>query len=605
MSATANLLIQQIDHLLKEAEAIAMQAPVQAEVLARRALQIATDNGLDYEQCLAMLSIADIKENLAQNDAEAESNLHEAIRIAGQHGFTALLIRAYCKYASLLNSTNRIELAEENIRHAKYYLNEQKPADEKMALQVLYDELSIRYRKGEAGPSLLADCLAGLQKATAIQDEGFQTCFLQMLIMQNAAMGEVHAAIDYSKRFLALEEKRGFHMSVMGAYVFQSGLYEKAGNPLEAEASFEKALAAAKQLGDMRSYFSVELRRVQFLLKNERYTEAKLLCEELMQMPVKDELPKQRYELTVCLCRIAEAENRLNDAVQLIENERSLFQEDKIVLQKLTGYLHELYAKAGDFSSAYRALSAYQNLTQEIFDLQKAKEYAELHTRFETKEKEARLRETELRQLDAELKAIKSQMNPHFAFNTLKTIDYLLEQNNVSDARQSLNDFAQLMRATLEQSGSEFTVIEDEVLLLNNYLRLEKNALGDSFSYHITVDDNIDISYERVPSIFLQPIVENAIKHGLRHKHGPKLLQVSFQLKNDMLEITVEDNGIGRAASAELNKFRANHHSFAGNALLKRVAFLNEKAGYTKYEFTVEDVMPGTKATLCIRQSQS
>ena len=218
---------------------------------------------------------------------------------------------------------------------------------------------------------------------------------------------------------------------------------------------------------------------------------------------------------------------------------------------------------------------------------------------------EVQLRDIQLQKLDAELKAIKSQMNPHFAFNTLKTIDYLLEQNNVSSARQSLNDFAQLMRATLQQSGSEFTVIENEVLLLENYIRLEKNALGNSFQYSIKVDETIDQSYERVPSIFLQPIIENAIMHGLRHKEGCKRLQIEFTLEGDDLVVIIQDNGIGRKASAELNRFRTNHQSFAGYAMAKRVEFLNEKAGYTKYVLLMEDLDEGTKAILRIKQSES
>ncbi len=265
-------------------------------------------------------------------------------------------------------------------------------------------------------------------------------------------------------------------------------------------------------------------------------------------------------------------------------------------------------------SESYAALHLYKEaleihcqLLQEKMDFvsaEKTKTIVALNNKYNVEKKEAQLRETQLQKLDAELKAIKSQMNPHFAFNTLKTIDYQLEQNKIALARQSLNDFAQLMRATLQQSGSEFTVIEDEVLLLHNYIRLEKNTMGDSFHYSIELDENIDQSYDRVPSIFLQPMVENAIKHGLRHKQGDKKLSIVFQNSNEALIVTVQDNGIGRAASAELNKFRTNHHSFAGNAMQKRVEFLNEKAGYDKYSFTIDDLEEGTRATLRILQSE-
>jgi two-component system LytT family sensor kinase len=109
--------------------------------------------------------------------------------------------------------------------------------------------------------------------------------------------------------------------------------------------------------------------------------------------------------------------------------------------------------------------------------------------------------------------------------------------------------------------------IEDEIDFLSNYLHLEKLILGDNFSFTITVDDSIDVTYERIPSLILQPIVENALKHGLRTKQGEQKLNIEFTMEDNdeqtIMQITIEDNGIGRKASAELNKDRKQHQSFA------------------------------------------
>ncbi len=591
---------QAIVALLKKSETISTQDPAAGEALARQALEIAEQQQWAYEICLSLLHIASARESAADNSTDTETYLQKAIAIATENDFTEQLVTAYSKLASVMNAGNRMEQAAEYMAKAQYHLSQLISPHPELVLQILYDDLNIRYRRGEVASSLLADCLHGLERSTAMKNEGLQTCFLQMLIMLSAAAGELEAALKYSKQFLAIEEGRGFHMNLMGAYVFQSGLYEKTGQIVESENSLGKAMAAAEKLGDERSYFLVALRRAQFLLNHHRYAEAKSICEEIVLLPTAREMPKQYYGLMVCMAKIAEAEHRLADAVLLMEKERKLFTEDKVVLHQLTGYLHELYAKCNDYPAAYAALVENQKIAKEIYAAEKAKEYAELHARYETKEKEVQLRETRLQKLDAELKAIKSQMNPHFAFNALKTIDYLLEQNKVLEARKSLNAFAQLMRATLEQSSNELTVIEDEILLLDNYIRLEKNALGHSLEYSISVDEAIDQTYERVPSIFLQPIVENAIKHGLRHKEGTKQLHIHFRLADEALCITVSDNGIGRTASAALNKFRVNHHSFAGNALEKRIEYLNEKAGYHKYKLTTEDLAEGTRVTLLI-----
>lgn len=591
--------------LLKKSETISTQNPAAGEALARQALEMAEQQQWAYEICLSLLHIASARESAADNSTDTETYLQKAIAIATENDFMEQLVTAYSKLASVMNAGNRIEQAAECMAKAQYYLGQFISPNPELVLQVLYDDLNIRYRRGEVASSLLADCLHGLERSTAMKNEGLQTCFLQMLIMLSAAAGELEAALKYSKQFLAIEEGRGFHMNLMGAYVFQSGLYEKTGQIVESEVSLGKAMAAAEKLGDERSYFLVALRRAQFLLNHHRYAEAKSICDAIMKLPTAREMPKQYYGLMVCMAKIAEAEHRLSDAVLLMEKEQTLFTEDKVVLHQLTGYLHELYAKSNDYPAAYATLVENQKIAKDIYAAEKAKEYAELHARYETKEKEVQLSEIRLQKLDAELKAIKSQMNPHFAFNSLKTIDYLLEQNNLPSARQSLNAFAQLMRATLQQSGSEFTVIEDELLLLENYIRLEKNALDDLFTYQIVVDENIDPSYDRVPSIFLQPIVENAIKHGLRHKKGDKHLQITFELNGDELRVVVQDNGIGRTASAALNKFRVHHHSFAGYAIEKRVTFLNEKAGYEKFKFEIEDLAEGTIAILRIRQSES
>lgn len=267
--------------------------------------------------------------------------------------------------------------------------------------------------------------------------------------------------------------------------------------------------------------------------------------------------------------------------------------------------LAEAYEATGQYKEALKTQQLLLEEKLAYVSAEKAKAIVGINSKYNLEKKEAQLRETQLQKLDAELKAIKSQMNPHFAFNTLKTIDYLLETNKVSEARKALQSFAQLMRATLEQSGNDFTVIADEVLLLENYIRLEKNALGESFQYTIAIDPAIDPNYDRVPSILLQPIVENAIKHGLRHKEGNKELHVHFTTSTEGLTVRIEDNGIGRKASAVLNAFRTGHQSFAGSAMQKRIDFLNEKAGYNKYTLTTEDLTNGTRVILHCREEKT
>lgn len=252
--------------------------------------------------------------------------------------------------------------------------------------------------------------------------------------------------------------------------------------------------------------------------------------------------------------------------------------------------LSEAYSSMERYKEAYEAQCRLTDEKMDVFSAEKAKTIVTLNNKYNIEKKEAQLRETQLLKLDAELKAIKSQMNPHFIFNVMNTVDSLININENEKARSALRKFSSLMRETLAHSNRQFVSLENEIELLKNYVELEKLSLGKTFNYQILVDENLDTTYEKIPGMMLQPLVENAIKHGLRHLEGQKELLINFAALNEnTLAITIQDNGIGRKKSTMLNTQRKNHESFASNALEKRIFFLNQTAG-KKISYTVSDV---------------
>lgn len=178
----------------------------------------------------------------------------------------------------------------------------------------------------------------------------------------------------------------------------------------------------------------------------------------------------------------------------------------------------------------------------------------------------------------SQLENLRSQMNPHFIFNALNSIQDYIIINEKRLAREYLIKFAKLIRLYLDQSRKNQIVLEEELSTLNIYLELEKERFEDDFNYEIVVDENLNVNDIYVPSLLIQPYVENALKHGLLHKMNNKFLSVSFVRSNDQQEMicAILDNGIGREASAEINKKRfKNHVSFATSANQKRVQLLN------------------------------
>jgi LytS/YehU family sensor histidine kinase len=177
----------------------------------------------------------------------------------------------------------------------------------------------------------------------------------------------------------------------------------------------------------------------------------------------------------------------------------------------------------------------------------------------------------------SKLKAIKSQMNPHFFYNALNTIQSFILSNDKKQAVNYLSKFSNLTRTILEMTEKETISIAEEVKTLSLYLDIEKARFEEDFGYRIFVDEKIDAENIKIPTMLLQPYVENAVKHGLLHKQGEKVVTIHFQKDAEHIKISIDDNGIGRQKSSELNAIKnKNHSSFATEAMQNRVNLLNQ-----------------------------
>lgn len=201
----------------------------------------------------------------------------------------------------------------------------------------------------------------------------------------------------------------------------------------------------------------------------------------------------------------------------------------------------------------------------------------------------------------SQLSALKSQMNPHFVFNALNSIQDYIINNNKELASDYLGLFADLMRKYLNLSQEDYISLDEEVETLNMYLKLEKVRFEETLAYTVNYDENLDLSAYLVPTMLVQPFVENSIKHGLLHKEGDRILSVNFEVINETLIIKIKDNGIGRAKSQELQQFRSkDHKSFATCALHERLKLINESGDY-EININYTDLMNPTGTEVEIR----
>lgn len=215
-------------------------------------------------------------------------------------------------------------------------------------------------------------------------------------------------------------------------------------------------------------------------------------------------------------------------------------------------------------------------------------------------QRQARI-ENELR--TSQLTALKAQMNPHFLYNALNSIQDLILQKDVKNAVRYLTKFSHLMRQILDASGMTSISLSDEIKILTLYLDLEKLRFGDNFQYTIEVKNDIDVDFAQIPPMIIQPFVENAVKHGLLHKtKGTKNLTLHFE-KEDLLICTIIDNGVGRAKAAQIQARQGkNQTSFATSATQKRLEILNEtyqqKIGLEIIDLIENNEAKGTKVVL-------
>lgn len=194
----------------------------------------------------------------------------------------------------------------------------------------------------------------------------------------------------------------------------------------------------------------------------------------------------------------------------------------------------------------------------------------------EIKNREKQKTELNKKIANIESQALRAQMNPHFIFNTLSSIQHYISNHNTDAALKYLSKFAKLMRKIMENSKLQMITVAEEINALNLFLELEVMRFDKKFEYHIVIDPNIDQNYDRIPSMLIQPYVENAIIHGLLPKQGLGEISITLQKQNDTILCIIEDTGIGRENSKKFKKNRVQQHKSMGMSITQeRLDILN------------------------------
>ncbi|WP_442787156.1 tetratricopeptide repeat-containing sensor histidine kinase [Flavobacterium suncheonense] len=196
------------------------------------------------------------------------------------------------------------------------------------------------------------------------------------------------------------------------------------------------------------------------------------------------------------------------------------------------------------------------------------------------------------------LQSLRREMNPHFIFNSLNSVNQFISQNKELEANKYLSSYSHLMRNMMENSNKDFISLSNEIEQLKKYLNLEHLRFQDKFDYQIVVDDALDTETTLVPNMLIQPHLENAIWHGLRYRETKGLLLLKFELNRGKVSVIVDDNGIGLTESAALKTRNQKVHQSRGVTNTKeRINLLNELYK-TNIGFSITEKNSGTTGTI-------
>jgi tetratricopeptide (TPR) repeat protein len=448
-------------------------------------------------------------------------------------------------------------------------------------------------------------------------------------------------ALAYHKEALALREKLGDLKEIAQSYNNIAIIYKEIDQDSLARELFDQALRIRTQIGDQKGLSST-LNNIGTLYEKKRlYDEALSFYNKSLKIRREDNDQEGQVSSLKNISLLYQKKGDVVKSNEIAKN--ALAMAEKIgAMTHIEGLNEILYVNAKISGKEEEALKYLENYTQtkdSIFNVEKAKTIAQLQILYETERKEQLIKElrqqNEIQQLQAErtrsyfvaiglgllsmalvviftfmrsnlrkkaallelrlqnlemgqelaqaeLKAIKSQMNPHFIFNALNSIQSFIFLDDKRKASIYLSKFAQLMRLVLEMSDAKSVSLKDELTALRLYLDFENMRLNGELKYAIHLDEKVSEHHLHIPPMIIQPYVENAIKHGLLHKKtGEKKLEILFRLSEDQtcLEVFISDNGIGRERAAQIKAQSKNQHkSFATQANQKRLLILGELA---------------------------
>lgn len=590
--------INNADRLLKEADAYKKNNPDEALNKVKEALGLSIAKGDDLNEAKCYLLIGEINENIAEWKLALENYMRAYEKLKGAFSSSAEYRRTL---QGLGNTTLKLGSFQESLNYFQQLLTMRLSSEEKKERQL--DVSEVYYQMGNYDEALKA--LDNIT-VTKIADASFDSRVQNQKAKIYARTNELGKTKD---------------------------IYENSVNTLRANKTIDKE--GEKSLQNAKEEI------VDVLREQKRYDDEIDLRKQSIQLNLESknlvEVTKDKVEISKTLSAKGEntaALREIEEAALLadtLDNPREqanaflaladLYQRNGKNIQALSAYRRYSEAVTASEKLIERELTERSGLIRQQRDIEELTKNVSIGQREETIERATVFRQqlviyglliivlisgvtsyftyknalaSKVANQLLTLKSLRGQMNPHFIFNALNSVNHFIAQKDERTANKFLSEFSQLMRLVLENSQEDFIPLQKEQEILALYLKLEHYRFRDKFEYEIETDKDINIEAIEVPPMLIQPYIENAIWHGLRYKETKGKLSLHLRQDSGNIVVEIRDDGIGRKRSSELKTENQRKHNSTGLKNIDERLLIINKVYKTKYRVTIEDLESNT-----------
>ncbi len=475
--------------------------------------------------------------------------------------------------------------------------------------------------------------------------KGIASCYTNLgIINENLLQHDI--ALDYFHKSLYVEKKINNKSGIANTLTNIGNIYLAKNELQKALGVFNEALSIREKINDLPG-IATSLHNLGHTYETKKNNSLSIDY-YLKALKINEQINNQSG---ICLNLSAIGSNynylrQYNQSVHYLQKSLNLALKINFVDQIKNNYelLSEVYANQGSYKEAFTNYKLFKSIYDSLFKLENNKQINEILTKYQTEKKQRMIeslnkvkildelelnkrqnsinrqryfftigiiivfvlflsfylfyRNQEIRkrnQLQSELNkanisALSRQMNPHFIFNAMNSIQYYILQNDILSSNRYLTKFASLMRNTLNNSQNLVIPIKDEIESLNLYLELETLRFKNRFEYEIIIDEKIDTNLYKIPSLIIQPFIENAIWHGLMPKEESGKIMIELRYLEDKISCRIQDNGVGREKAMELKKQKKQQHRSMGINITKSRLELINKLYKKDLKFTYTDL---------------